>query len=100
MTYICHGWYKLAFIPRWGCITSMRTKVIVWWTLCSLAGSACASDFGSKSSGQACTRTSQCAAGLGCREGLCHALHRREARDAGEPDIDAAEPQVTEAHGM
>ena len=84
----------------------MRTKLIVWLTLCWLGGSACDSDFGNKTSGQACTRSSQCAAGLRCREGLCHA-RRSEApdepvRDAGEPDadVDAAEDQPTDLPQM
>lgn len=82
----------------------MRTNHIVFLTLCWLAGSACASEFGNKSSGQACTRSSQCAEGLRCREGLCHPK-RSEQRaettpDAGEPDVDAADDPLNEAPGM
>ena len=78
----------------------MRTKHILWWTLCWFVGSGCAADFGTKTYGQACTRSSQCAEGLRCREGLCHAPRKVEPRDAGEPDVDAAEPAATEQHGM
>jgi hypothetical protein len=82
----------------------MRMKHILWLTLCWLMGSACASDFGNKTSGQACTRSSQCAAGLRCREGLCHRKRGEAqpdaARDAGEPALDAADEQPTEIQGM
>lgn len=77
----------------------MQMKLIVSLTLCWLMSSACDSDFGSKPSGQACTRSSQCAKGLRCREGSCHSRHK-EARtsDAGESDAeassDAGEPQA------
>ena len=78
----------------------MRTKRIVWLTLCWLAGSACDSDFGTKMSGQACTRSSQCAAGLRCLEGLCSPTKKAKKDkagapavvDAGEVDGDAAQP--------
>jgi hypothetical protein len=82
----------------------MRTKHIVWLTLCWLTGSACDSNFGNKTSGQACTRSSQCADGLRCREGLCHPRRSEPppdaARDAGEPDVDATDEQPTEIPGM
>ena len=71
----------------------MRTKCIVWLTLCWLAGSACGPDFGDKTSGQACTRSSQCARGLLCREGACHPLKKKPAMapeaDAGAMGADA-----------
>ena len=63
----------------------MQTKRIVWLTLCWLAGSACDSDFGEKTSGQACTRSIQCAKGLQCREGLC-LPPKKKAPAASEPD--------------
>jgi hypothetical protein len=82
----------------------MRTKHIVWLTLCWLTGSACDSDFGNKTAGQACTRSSQCAPGLLCREGLCHPkrsdVQPAPERDAGEPDVDAADEQPTDIPGM
>ena len=82
----------------------MRMKHILWLTLCWLLGSACASDFANKTSGQACTRSSQCAEGLRCREGLCHRRRGEPpadvVRDAGEPDVDAADEQATEIQGM
>ena len=82
----------------------MWTKHILWLTLCWLVGSGCAADFGSKTSGQACTRSAQCAAGLRCREGLCHRRRSESssepARDAGEPDVDAADEQLADLPGM
>jgi len=67
-------------IWRIGCLT-------LFW----LAGSACDSELGNKSSGQACTRSAQCAEGLRCRDGLCRSTKDDEhagARDAGA-DVDA-----------
>lgn len=68
-------------------------KLIVSLTLCWLMSSACESDFGSKTSGQACTRSSQCAKGLMCLQGLCHSKRKPvqpDVPDAGESDAEAA----------
>lgn len=77
----------------------MHTRRIVWLTLCWLAGSACDSDFGDKTSGQACTRSTQCARGLQCREGLCHPKKKKAPAvilpDAGELDADAEIEETT-----
>jgi hypothetical protein len=77
----------------------MQMKLIVSLTLCWLMSSACCdSDFGSKSSGQACTRSSQCSKGLRCLEGLCHSNRKPgepSAPDAGEPDAET-EPEAGE----
>jgi hypothetical protein len=74
-------------------------KILVSLTLCGLLSSACDSEFGSKTSGQACTRTSQCAKGLLCLEGLCHSKRKPQqeepAADAGEPDA-TTEPEAGE----
>ena len=84
----------------------MQTKRFVWLTLCWLAGSACDPDFGDKTSGQACTRSTQCARGLVCREGLCHSKKKRmlppaPAVDAGELDADASvEEPTADLRGM
>jgi hypothetical protein len=66
-----------------------QMKLLVSLTLCGLLSSACDSEFGSKTSGQACTRSAQCAKGLQCREGVCHSKRKaapRAMEDAGEPD--------------
>jgi hypothetical protein len=70
----------------------MQMKLIVSLTLCWLASSACDSDFASKTSGQACTRSSQCAKGLRCLEGVCHSKRKLVASssDAGEPDAETS----------
>jgi hypothetical protein len=75
----------------------MVMKLLVSLTLCGVMSSACDSEFGSKASGQACTRTSQCAKGLRCLEGLCHSKRkpREVPYDAGEPDS-AMEPEAGE----
>lgn len=79
----------------------MQTKPMLWLTLCWLVCSACDPDFGTKTSGQACTRSSQCAEGLRCREGACHSRRkpaRAMAADAGAADaetsVDAGELPV------
>jgi len=66
----------------------------------ALAG--CASAMGDKQSGQACTRTHQCAPGLACSGGLCvapssrpHASHwDAEAFDEDAGDNGAAQDKV------
>jgi hypothetical protein len=70
----------------------MQMKLIVSLTLCWLMSSACNSDFASKTSGQACTRSSQCAKGLRCLEGSCHSKRKLApmSADAGEPDAEAS----------
>jgi hypothetical protein len=68
----------------------MQTKLIVRLTLCWLMSSACDSDFGNKTSGQACTRSSQCAHGLRCREGACHS----KRKPVPTTDLDATEPDA------
>lgn len=74
----------------------MLMKLLVSLTLCGLLSSACDSEFGSKASGQACTRSSQCAKGLRCLEGVCHSKRKPREMveyDAGEPDA-ALEPEA------
>ena len=76
----------------------MVIKLLVSLTLCGVLSSACDSEFGSKASGQACTRSSQCAKGLRCLEGLCHSkrkLAREKAYDGGALDA-AMEPEAGE----
>ncbi len=78
----------------------MHKQCIVWLTLCWILSSGCGSDFGDKTSGQACTRSAQCKRGLRCLEGFCHPRKKRAppadegARDAGEPDAEV-EPEPT-----
>ncbi len=69
----------------------MLMKLLVSLTLCGLLSSACDSEFGSKVSGQACTRSSQCAKGLRCLKGSCHSKRKplgEKAYDAGELDAE------------
>jgi hypothetical protein len=71
----------------------MQMKLIVSLTLCWLASSACDSDMGHKSAGEACTRSSQCRMGLRCLEGSCHSKRKLAPAsmvDAGEPDAEAS----------
>jgi hypothetical protein len=68
-------------ILRIGCLTAFL-----------LTGSACASELGNKASGQACTRSVQCAEQLRCLGGSCQRMeageHEDNALDAGK-DSDA-----------
>lgn len=79
-------------IWRIGCLT-------LFW----LTGSACDSEFGNKSAGQACTRSAQCAEGLRCREGSCQRIDDDEhggSLDAGA-DADAdAEANAVQSEGV
>jgi hypothetical protein len=71
----------------------MQMKLIVSLTLCWLVSSACDSDFGHKTSGQACTRSSQCGKGLRCLEGACHSKHKQAPdREADASESDAETP--------
>lgn len=74
----------------------MRTKCIVWLTLWWLAGSACDSDFGTKTSGQACTRASQCAEGLWCRKGACEPRKKASPAPAAQRDGGAIERDASQ----
>jgi hypothetical protein len=83
---------RFARTKRGGRRARMQMKLILSLTLCWFMSSGCDSDFGSKTSGQACTRSAQCAKGLRCQEGLCHAKHRPAPiePDASEADAEAA----------
>lgn len=64
-----------------------RGAFIRWTAVLLGAVAGCASAMSDKQSGQACTRTDQCATGLACSGGLCTVHRPRPRQNQADAEI-------------